>query len=99
MALDQNPHTMTKTEARYTEGLWGLKAKEVLHTGVMNQDGLTFGDETFILLIDVTKQRNPKNGLSTKKSTIANSVLSTSLKTCHHYNISYEIKSGWPNLT
>ena len=84
---------VTKTEARYTEGLGGLKAKEVLYTGVMNQGGLTFGDKTFILLTDMTKNRKPENGPSTKKSTTANSAL-MSLKTCHHYDSYYETKAG-----
>ena len=35
------------------EGLWGLEATEVLHTGVTNQDGLAFVNEALVLLTDM----------------------------------------------
>ena len=84
---------VTKTEARYTEGLGGLKAKEVLYTGAVNHGGLASGDKTFLLLIDMTKDRKPENGPSAKKSSIANSA-PASLRTCHHCDSYYGIKAG-----
>lgn len=99
MALDQNPHRSKWPEQK--PGAW----KEFCGLSLQKSYGLERWIKIGWLLLmyhwyffmDMTKQKKSKNGLSRKKSTTANSML-TSLMTCHLCDIYYEKKSCWSNL-
>lgn len=76
---------------RCTNGLLQAES-EVLHTGVMNHNGLAFLTYHLYFLW-MGPQKKSGNGVSREKSTAAGTVLK-SLMPCHHCDIYYGNKSG-----